>query len=74
LATLEVSDKGRGISAGVLEEWDKSWQCAIGVGLRGMRERLAQLGGKLEISSSELGATVSAMVPAHELSESSPAA
>jgi signal transduction histidine kinase len=31
-----------------------------------MKERLAQLGGKLEISSSEHGAVMTAMVPALE--------
>src|SRR5580704_12911765 len=44
-AILEISDKGSGIPSQVLEEWGKSWQRAIGVGLRGMRERLTQLGG-----------------------------
>jgi len=67
MAILEISDQGSGISSEVLEEWGKSWQRAIGVGLRGMRERLTQLGGKLEISSSDQGATVVAMAPAPEL-------
>jgi PAS domain S-box-containing protein len=70
-AILEISDKGSGIPSQVLEEWGQSWQRAIGVGLRGMRERLTQLGGKLEISSSDLGTAVVAMVPAPELSPAS---
>jgi PAS domain S-box-containing protein len=67
MAVLEVSDEGKGIPAAVLEESRESWQRAIGVGLRGMKERLAQLGGKLEISSTERGTTVIAMVPPQEL-------
>jgi PAS domain S-box-containing protein len=70
-AILEISDSGTGIPAQVLEEWGRSWQRAIGVGLRGMRERLSQLGGELEISSSDRGTTVSATVPAPELSPAS---
>ena len=67
MAILEISDNGTGIPAEVLLEWGKSWQRAIGVGLRGMRERLTQLGGKLDISSSDQGAIVVAIVPAPEL-------
>jgi PAS domain S-box-containing protein len=68
-ATLEISDEGTGIPSAVLEEWGRSWQRAMGVGLRGMRERLTQLGGELEISSSDRGTTVRATVPAAELSQ-----
>ena len=35
----------------------------FGVGIAGMRERLWQVGGRLEIESSERGATVRAIVP-----------
>jgi PAS domain S-box-containing protein len=63
MAVLEVRDKGCGVPAEVLEQWGKSWQRAIGVGLRGMRERLSQLGGRLEISSDDQGTIVSAMLP-----------
>jgi PAS domain S-box-containing protein len=66
MAVLEIKDDGKGIPSTVLQESGDSWQRAIGVGLRGMKERLGQLGGKLEISSSEHGATVTAMVPAPE--------
>jgi signal transduction histidine kinase len=36
----------------------------LGVGISGMRERLIQLGGRLEIESSENGTTITAVVPA----------
>jgi PAS domain S-box-containing protein len=62
-AILEISDQGRGFAADVLEEWGKSWQRAVGVGLRGMRERLERLGGSLEIASERKGAKVIASVP-----------
>jgi signal transduction histidine kinase len=36
--------------------------------LRGMQERMRQLGGELEISSTEKGSNVTASVPAKEAS------
>lgn len=63
---LEIRDDGKGIAAAILKESGESWQRSIGVGLRGMKERLGKLGGKLEISSTGNGATVRAMVPAAE--------
>lgn len=68
MAILEISDQGRGFSAKILDEWGKSWQRAVGVGLRGMRERLEQLGGSLEIVSSTRGTRVIASVPTSSLS------
>lgn len=63
MAVLEIKDDGKGIPPTILEDASKSGHRVIGVGLRGMRERLIQLGGKLEISSSEHGAIVTATVP-----------
>jgi len=58
---LEVSDEGVGISA---ETQSKiAGGETAGVGLRGMRERVRQLGGRLEISSNGKGTTVTATVP-----------
>jgi signal transduction histidine kinase len=62
LVALEVSDKGKGIPAGVLES-SRDTVGALGVGLRGMTERMRQLGGNLELFSSGTGTTVRATMP-----------
>ena len=60
--TLEIRDDGKGFPAEVLEE--KSGASAtLGVGIRGMRERLRQLGGRLEIKSGSTGTRVTAVSP-----------
>ncbi len=53
---VEVADKGRGIES----------QKSAGVGLRGMRERVAQFGGQLEVSSTDSGTTIVAKLPIPE--------
>ncbi len=53
-ATAVVEDDGRGFAAEETHE---------GIGLPGMRERLAVIGGRLEIESSVAGSTVRAEVP-----------
>jgi PAS domain S-box-containing protein len=58
---LEVQDHGKGIAKEKLEKFTRTGR--IGVGFGGMRERLRQLGGSLEIQSSEKGTLVSAMLP-----------
>jgi PAS domain S-box-containing protein len=50
---VEVHDKGRGISPSKRSEMESAGKA--GVGLRGMRERLRQLGGSLEIGSQRNG-------------------
>lgn len=62
-ASLEISDKGKGIPPPIFSGSDTSHLPATGVGLRGMVERMGQLGGRLEIASSEVGTTVTAVVP-----------
>ena len=61
--TLCVADHGKGVPPPVLEQGSKDWMGSLGVGLRGMSERLRQLGGTLEISSNENGTEVRANVP-----------
>jgi PAS domain S-box-containing protein len=58
---LEVSDEGAGIN----QETQSRIAAGetAGVGLRGMRERVRQLGGTLEIHSNGKGTTVRATVP-----------
>lgn len=58
---LEVSDEGKGISPD--QQVALSSFGAMGVGFRGMRERLRQLGGTLNVQSSEHGTLVSATLP-----------
>ena len=60
--TLEVEDGGRGMPAALLEQLPAG-RGALGVGVAGMRERLQQLGGTLEITSGEGGTIVRAHVP-----------
>jgi two-component system NarL family sensor kinase len=64
--TLEVTDTGKGIVPGLLEQSGQDWTGALGVGLRGMKERMRQLGGSLEVVSTEKGTAVSAMIPVAE--------
>jgi signal transduction histidine kinase len=60
--TLEVEDSGRGMPAELLRQL-RAGAGAIGVGVAGMRERLEQLAGTLEIESGERGTIVRAHVP-----------
>ena len=60
---LKVEDKGTGIRPEVLEQSGQDGTGALGIGLRGMNERMQQLGGALELASTAQGATVSAVVP-----------
>jgi PAS domain S-box-containing protein len=59
--SLEVQDEGKGILAEKREAMDSGG--SPGVGIRGMRERLRQLGGSLEIKSNERGTVVVARLP-----------
>jgi two-component system NarL family sensor kinase len=63
VVVLEVEDKGKGIPARILEAPTAERIELLGVGLRGMKERIVQLGGKLELASNGQGATVRAIVP-----------
>jgi len=60
-ALLEIEDAGKGIPADVLGETGELPR--TGVGLRGMNERMRQLGGRLEVSSNGQGTTLTAVVP-----------
>jgi len=51
--TLTVSDQGRGMRAGVLDLFLRGE--ATGVGIAGMREGAAALGGRLKFETSESG-------------------
>jgi signal transduction histidine kinase len=59
---LEITDNGKGISEEHLRRLDKSPN-KVGVGITGMRERVRELGGKLEIRSLGQGTSVSVVLP-----------
>ncbi len=61
-AILEVSDQGKGMQLRNLDDAGQYLAGSHGVGLRGMTERMRQVGGQLELSSSNLGTTVTATV------------
>ena len=62
---LQVSDQGRGIKREIQDKFREGK--SSGVGLRGMRERIRQLGGKMQIqSSSDSGTSIVAFLPLHE--------
>lgn len=60
---LEVSDRGKGIAASKPAKPGRDWTRSPGVGLRGMNERMRQLGGELELMLTPVGTTVRATVP-----------
>jgi signal transduction histidine kinase len=65
---VEVEDRGKGIPPE--RQFEKGAAGIPGVGIRGMRERLRQLGGSLEIHSNGEGTLVVARLPATLVSES----
>jgi PAS domain S-box-containing protein len=60
---LRVSDQGTGVNLNNFELPGQDWTGKHGVGLRGMRERMRQVEGNLELWASEKGTTVTATVP-----------
>jgi signal transduction histidine kinase len=61
-AVLEISDQGKGIAPEILEQVRN--EGALGIGLRGMTERMHQLGGRLRVESSpQQGTVVTAIAP-----------
>lgn len=62
---LEISDAGKGIPEDKMALLNSSR--GTGVGIRGMRERLHQLGGDLEIESTSQGTRLRATVPVTQM-------
>lgn len=60
--TLEIADRGCGIPPELLNRLREA-SSETGVGLAGMRERLSELNGKLEIESNSHGTSLRAIVP-----------
>jgi signal transduction histidine kinase len=65
--TLHVADHGKGMPEPILDQGSHDWMGSLGVGLRGMSERLRQLGGTLKVCSTEKGTEVRATVPFKKL-------
>lgn len=60
---LEIRDRGRGMGAKSGGSGSVPKASRLGVGILGMRERMAQLGGTLEVQSDGSGTTVHATIP-----------
>jgi signal transduction histidine kinase len=71
---LEITDHGKGISPQTRDQMESGG--TVGVGVRGMRERVRQLGGSLKITSDDAGAGTRIVVrlPATEVSQTEEAA
>jgi PAS domain S-box-containing protein len=63
---LRIIDEGNGTQSKNLENRGQDWMGTLGVGLRGMNERVRQVGGNLELASVRGGTTVTATVPLPE--------
>jgi signal transduction histidine kinase len=63
--TLEISDKGSGIP-GNLRRQNGKLSFGLGVGIPSMQERVALIGGQLDIESSSGGTTVRVTIPADD--------
>jgi hypothetical protein len=61
-AEVRIVDRGVGVPPEVIDRI-KQGKTLEGIGLRGMYERVRELGGQLEIQSSALGTAVSAVLP-----------
>lgn len=59
---LEVSDQGCGMDQTTVEHGNTTG-ARLGVGILGMRERMLQLGGKLDVESNSSGTIVRATIP-----------
>lgn len=68
--SLEIRDQGKGIPQEILRGWSRNTHRA-GVGINGMRERLNDLGGALEITSDNRGTAVRACIPLRAAAASS---
>ena len=63
--TLEISDKGSGIS-GSPRRRNGKMSFGLGVGIPSMHERVKQIGGRLDVDSSSRGTTVRVTIPVND--------
>ncbi len=66
---LSVKDNGRGIEQEILAKFRQTG-AGLGVGIAGMRQRLEQLGGRLELQSNGTGTFVAAILPVPKTADS----
>jgi signal transduction histidine kinase len=71
LVFVEVADRGKGI--GPEKRYEMEGSGTLGVGLRGMRERILQLGGSIKIDSNSPGTVVRVQVPVAHSAETAAA-
>ena len=64
--TLTVADQGRGMPSEILTAGTGKMPVMLGVGIRGMRERITQLCGNMRIHSSDSGTVVEVVLPVVE--------
>jgi signal transduction histidine kinase len=69
---LHMSDDGKGIPGRVIDGFRAGE--AGGIGLAGMRERLAELGGTLHVESGPSGTRITATLPTSECDPQDPPA
>lgn len=63
---LRIQDRGKGMPAAIAHNGarvEDNGTAELGVGIAGMRQRLRQLGGRLEIRTTSHGTTITAVVP-----------
>jgi signal transduction histidine kinase len=60
---LEIQEQGRGLRDHLMPQNDQPVPATLGVGIRGMRERIRQLGGTFDVEFSDKGTTVRVCVP-----------
>jgi signal transduction histidine kinase len=60
MIALAIEDRGHGIPS---ETLDQITSGGVGVGVAGMSDRIEELGGRLEVTSSGNGTTVRVQVP-----------
>jgi PAS domain S-box-containing protein len=65
---VAIRDYGKGLPLAILEQSGNGRITSAGVGLRGMYERVEQLGGELKVSPADPGVILEATVPVHERS------
>ena len=59
--TITIRDDGKGITESVIQLQPES----VGVGIGGMRQRVAELGGSLRLANADPGTIVEVVIPTH---------